>query len=171
MRCPHCHAENLDGIDECADCGQTLTEFIPIGSDLERSITSHAIDVLAPVAPVTISPQTTVKAAMRQMIDHKIGCLVVTESNRLCGIFTERDILNKVTPDMTRLEAPVAEFMTRNPATVTTRDSIAYTLQSMDMGGYRHMPVVDDKGKPIGVVSIRDILRFLCIRFAALRAD
>ncbi|MEX0724722.1 MAG: CBS domain-containing protein [Planctomycetaceae bacterium] len=169
MQCPHCQAENLDGIDECVECHQSLTEFIPVGSDLERSITSHPIAVLAPVKPVTISPQMSVREAMREMTSRKIGCVVVAENGNLQGIFTERDILIKVTPDLSRLDSPVSEFMTADPETVTTQDTIAYTLQCMNLGGYRHMPVVNENKQPIGVISIRDILRFLCIRFAALR--
>ena len=169
MQCPHCQAENLDGIDECVECHQSLTEFIPVGSDLERSITSHPIGVLTPVKPVAIPPQTTVREAMQAMTAHRIGCVVVAENDNLLGIFTERDILAKITPDLSRLDSPVADFMTADPATVTTQDSIAYTLHCMDLGGYRHMPVVGENKQPIGIVSIRDILRFLCIRFAALR--
>ncbi|MDA1212658.1 MAG: CBS domain-containing protein [Planctomycetota bacterium] len=169
MQCPHCQTENLDGIDECIEWHQPLTEFAPVGSELERSITSHPIEVLAPVKPVTILPSTSVRDAMREMTSRKIGCVVVAENDALKGIFTERDILIKVTTDMSNLDAPVADFMTIDPATVTTRDTIAYTLQCMNLGGYRHMPVVNEDKQPIGVISIRDILRFLCIRFAALR--
>jgi CBS domain-containing protein len=90
-------------------------------------------------------------------------------TNELVGVFTERDVLNKVTVDLTNLDRPVSDFMTTSPETITQRDSIAYAMHAMDIGGYRHMPVVDDHAKPVGVISVRDILRFLCIRFANLR--
>jgi CBS domain-containing protein len=50
--------------------------------------------------------------------------------------------------------------MTRNPETVSLNDSLALALQKMDVGGYRHLPVVED-GKPVGVISVRDMMRHL----------
>ena len=81
--------------------------------------------------------------------------------------------LDDLLPKGTKLELdrPVADFMTPSPETITKQDSIAYALHAMDLGGYRHIPVVAEDSKlPIGIISIRDILRFLCIRFAKLRS-
>jgi CBS domain-containing protein len=60
--------------------------------------------------------------------------------------------------------------MTAEPTTVRMNESIAYALHLMDLGGCRHLPVIDDAGKPVGIISIRDILRFLCIRFGEIRS-
>ena len=59
--------------------------------------------------------------------------------------------------------------MTDTPVTISQDDSIAYALHAMDLGGYRHLPVVDENNRPTGIISVRDILRFLCVRFAELR--
>ncbi len=62
--------------------------------------------------------------------------------------------------------------MTRSPETIRRQDSIAYALHAMDIGGYRHMVVVDSAtGMPTGILSVRDILRFLCVRFAEIRSS
>ena len=61
--------------------------------------------------------------------------------------------------------------MTSAPVTVSQDDSIAYALHAMDLGGYRHLPVVDEDGRPTGIISVRDILRFLCVRYAELRTS
>ena len=59
------------------------------------------------------------------------------------------------------MDVPIAEIMTPSPVTLDARDSIAYALHAMDLGGYRHMPIVDEEGRPIGIISVRDILGFL----------
>jgi CBS domain-containing protein len=169
MICPDCGHDNIDGEDLCAACGQPLVEA-PVETDLERSITSHSISVLCPNPPVTIDAQTPVREAVRQMVERHIGCVLVEERGELAGIFTERDVLNRVSDDLGGLDRPVAEFMTRSPETIAKHDSIAFALQAMDLGGYRHMPIVDRTGRPTGIISVRDILRFLCVRFAQLRS-
>jgi CBS domain-containing protein len=50
--------------------------------------------------------------------------------------------------------------MTANPETVTAKDSLAFALHKMDVGGYRHMPVLSD-GLPAGVISVRDMVRYI----------
>jgi predicted transcriptional regulator len=97
--------------------------------------------------------------------------VLVKDGERLAGVFTERDVLNRITPDLKALDEPVSNYMTRSPATIRRQDSIAYALHQMDIGGYRHMVVVDRYGEPNGVLSVRDILRFLCVRFAEIRSE
>jgi CBS domain-containing protein len=104
------------------------------------------------------------------MVRHGIGCLVVERDGELVGIVTERDVLNKISEKLP-LDQPVAEFMTVAPTTIESTESIAYALNTMDLGGYRHLPIIDDDGKAVGIISVRDILRFLCIRFAESPSD
>lgn len=166
MKCPDCGFDNVAGSDECQECGGSLVAFDPQGNDVERSLVTHPISVLCPRAPIVVSPATTARSAIAQMAEHGIGCLLVEEGANLVGIFTERDVLNKIAGDARALDQPVARFMTRNPATVTRKDSIAFALQTMDLGGYRHLPIVNSAGIAIGLLSVRDILRFLCVKYA-----
>jgi CBS domain-containing protein len=83
---------------------------------------------------------------------------MIGEAQSLTGIFTERDLAFKVIaagrdPDTVRL----ADVMTRNPDTLRPEDSPHDALQRMSQGRYRHLPVVDDSGRIVGMVSIRDI--------------
>ncbi len=169
MLCPDCGYDNIDGVDECEACGQPMW-VIEAGGELEESIAKHSVQVLVPKVPVAVEPTTVVRDAVKEMVDRKIGCLLVQDGANLVGIFSERDVLNKVTPDAAGMDRSVADFMTPSPETITSQDSIAYALHAMDSGGYRHLPVVDDDGKPTGIISVRDILSFLCVRFAELRA-
>lgn len=169
MICPDCGHDNIDGVDFCEACDQPLVDMDPSGSELEQCISRHSIGIICRKDPVSISASATVRDAIAEMVGRKIGCLLIQEQDELVGVFTERDVLNRVSEDLAALDHPVAEYMTPAPLTVRKEDSIAYALQAMDLGGYRHMPIVNASGKPIGIISVRDILRFLCIRFAELR--
>jgi len=101
----------------------------------------------------------TVRAACRLMAENRIGALVIVDSNRIAGIFTERDALNKVLaggldPDITKL----AQVMVKDPQTIRADKPLGYALQFMADGGFRHVPVVDAEGAPVGMVSARDAL-------------
>jgi len=170
VKCPDCGYDNVAGSDECQECGGSLVSFDPQGSDVERSLVSHPISVLCPRAPIVVAPSASVRSAIAQMAEHNIGCVLVEQGAELVGIFSERDVLNKVVDHDGALDQPVENFMTRHPTTVTRRDSIAFALQTMDLGGYRHLPIVNSAGIAIGLLSVRDILRFLCVRYAQTRA-
>lgn len=101
----------------------------------------------------------TVRAACKLMAERKIGALLIVEANRIEGIFTERDALNKVLaasldPDAT----PVSQVMVSNLQTIRSDKPLAYALYMMAEGGFRHVPVVDETGAPLGMVSSRDAL-------------
>ncbi len=171
MLCPACGFDNIDGVDDCEQCAQPLVEFDPTGGELEESISRHTVDVLCPKTPLTISPETTARVAVAEMVDQRIGCMFVVEGGELVGVFTERDVLLKMSSELEELDKPVSDFMTPSPVTISKEDSIAYALHLMDLGGYRHLGIVAADGKPTGVISIRDILRFLCVRFGEIRAQ
>ncbi len=101
----------------------------------------------------------TVRAACRLMAEKKIGALLIVDNSRSVGIFTERDALNKVLaggldPDSTK----VVQVMVRDPQTIRDDKPLGYALQFMADGGFRHVPVVDANGVPLGMVSARDAL-------------
>ena len=108
---------------------------------------------------ISAPADTTVRAAAITMARHKIGAiLVVDDQGRLAGLFTERDVLNRVVaqgldPDSTRLTA----VMTADLQTASPDKPLAHALHMMFEGGFRHVPVVED-GRPIGMVSARNAL-------------
>ena len=108
---------------------------------------------------VTATREMTVRAACRLMAEKRIGAMLIVESNKIVGIFTERDALNKVLatgvdPDTTTL----AQVMVSNPMTIRSDKPLGFALAMMADGGFRHVPVVDDNGAPLGMVSARDAL-------------
>jgi CBS domain-containing protein len=171
MNCPDCGFDNIPGADVCEKCGQPLSRFELSASEMERSIMSHPISVLAVKSPVSVASGDAVRAAVEAMIKNRIGCVLVVDDGRLVGIFTERDVLNRVSPDPAALDSPIAGFMTPAPETLRTGDSIAYALHTMSVHGLRHLPVVDADGRAVSIVSIRDVLRLLAVRFADIRSN
>jgi len=164
MKCPACGFDrNAPGADACANCELPLArldEYVPQGP-VELSLTGDTVAVLDPRAPVTVAATAPLRDAMRQLIAARIGALLVTDgAGALVGILTERDFLTKVAGAPGFETEPVSAFMTRDPETVAPSDRLAVALGKMDAGGYRHLPVVDG-GKPVGVISVRDVLRHL----------
>jgi CBS domain-containing protein len=162
MRCPTCGQQNLPGSDLCAACETPLAPLdLPTPFDkIESSLMADPVAVLAPKPPVTVPRGATLGEAVRRMMDRGVGAVLVTgEAERLVGILTERDFLTKVAGQPTFPELPVADFMTPSPETVRPTDPLAFALFKMDTGGYRHLPVVDGGEQPVGVVSVRDVLR------------
>jgi CBS domain-containing protein len=162
--CPYCGSENIEGVDDCEECGQPLsdTHLAPPGTEVERSMLRDRIGVLVPKRPITVTPGTPVGEVLRLMVKNEIGCVVVAEENRLLGIFSERDALRKLNADAMQLSArPVSEFMTPNPQTLVADAKLAFAVQRMDLGGYRHLPIVGQQGELVGIISARDIIRHL----------
>jgi CBS domain-containing protein len=167
--CPYCEAEIIEGADECDKCGESLSHLsrrIP-ASSVEADLLRDRIERLWPKSPLSVSPDATVGDVLKQMVDKQIGCVMVVDKGKLVGIFSERDALMKVNVDAKRFfDRPISQFMTRDPVTLEAEDKIAYALHKMNVGGYRHVPILF-QGKLAGVISIRDILRYLTERIAA----
>ncbi|HEX2474486.1 MAG TPA: CBS domain-containing protein [Lacipirellulaceae bacterium] len=170
--CPYCDAENIEGADECAECGEALWDLsvrVP-ASSVESDLLRDRIERLWPKSPSTVTPNTPVGQVLKKMVDERIGCVMIVDGGKLAGIFSERDALMKLNTDAARfMERPISQFMTPDPVTLETNDKIAFALHKMNVGGYRHIPILFG-GKLAGVISIRDILRYLTERIAAAAA-
>lgn len=162
MICPSCGFDNLPGRDECARCLLPLCQLdLPTGQDrVEASLMNDRVESLLTVPPTLLPCTTTVGQAMTVMIDREVeAVLLIDDAGCLVGILTERDLLNKFAGiEPSRFHEPVTVLMTRNPETIAPTDSLAFALHKMDVGGYRHLPVVID-GKPIGMITVFEIVR------------
>ncbi len=118
----------------------------------------HIRDLVRDQKVLTIAPKVTVREAARTMAERHIGAILVAENSRLVGIFSERDILNRVVakeldPDKTEVES----VMTRNPDCLPPTANLRQAMQLMVTHDYRHVPVVDGQQRILGVISARDI--------------
>lgn len=110
--------------------------------------------------PILIEITATVAQAVMTMNVHHTGCVLVQDQDQLMGIFTERDVITKAFQLADCDKVSVASVMTRNPETLEPKDELAFALNRMSVGGYRHIPIVEN-GKPVSVLSVRDIVDYL----------
>jgi CBS domain-containing protein len=106
---------------------------------------------------LTVDPTTDLSDAARQMSDRGVGAALVLSSESVSGILTERDVLRAVATGGVE-GTHVAAWMTRDPETVDVSESTGQAAAVMIHGGFRHLPVMDG-GRPVGIVSIRDLMR------------
>jgi CBS domain-containing protein len=161
--CPNCGRENIPGVDECEKCGQSLTELSEFRPTLPlaKGLVDDAIATLEPRVPVAVSPTAKVGDVLHLMVDRRIGSVLVADGDVLLGIFSERDALVRLNTEASKLkDRPISEFMTPSPTTLSPNDSIVFAVQKMALGGYRHIPILTN-GKPTGMISIRDVLRYM----------
>ena len=131
--------------------------------EIRGALLDDTLAVLALPEPVSVRDTVTVQEAVNAMIGrHQAGVLVVDGDGRLIGIFTERDVLLRVVGkglDATR--TPVGHVMSPEPQALHLRDRVAHTLHSMAVAGYRTVPIIDEAGRPVGVVTASDVIRWL----------
>lgn len=109
-------------------------------------------------ALIIAPPETTVSRASELMARRKVGAVMVTENQRLVGIFTERDVVFRVIAEGRDVQTTrLADVMTASPQTVDPDKSFGYALLVMYENGFRHLPVIEN-GKLVGVVSSRNAL-------------
>lgn len=122
---------------------------------LIRDLLNNKSDIL-----LTVLPDADIRESTALMIDQSISALMVLNADgSLAGILTERDIARYFASDPGKETAPVSEAMTSNLITCTPEHQVGEIAKIMSDSNIRHLPVVVDGGV-IGVVSIRDIVRY-----------
>jgi CBS domain-containing protein len=131
--------------------------------EIRGAFLNDTIAALEPAEPICLEETATVADAIARMLDRRqAGVLIVDDDGRLTGIFTERDVLTRVagaTRDPAR--TVLHDVMTPNPEALAATDRIAYAVQSMSVAGYRTVPLVDADRRPVGVVTVSDVIRWL----------
>jgi len=109
-----------------------------------------------------VGPEDSIAAAIEVMKRDQSDCVVVLDAGMIVGIFTERDFLNRVTAARRDpAETKMKSAMTPNPEVLRTYDCISYAINRMAVGGFRNVPIIGEQGKPIAVLSVRDVVSHL----------
>jgi CBS domain-containing protein len=164
IECPYCGAKVIQGSDHCDACRQPLDNLhLPApASEVELALLTDRVGIFQRRQALCVSPDIAVREAMRLLVYNRVGCVVVVDKGQVCGIFTERDVLMKLNDRARELgDHPVSEFMTTSVESLPPTAKIAFAVHRMDIGGYRHVPIVNEKNEPVGLFSVRDILRYL----------
>lgn len=130
---------------------------------LEGALLSDTVKLLSPSEPIRLTAATPVHDAIEQMVAKRRGAVVVVDhEGRLEGIFTERDVLTRVVGQGRDLQrTTLGEVMTRRPEALTPSDRISYAVNQMNNAGYRTIPLVDAARRPIGIITVNDVVRWL----------
>lgn len=113
-----------------------------------------------PRQPLTVSPGDSVYDALKLMAEHNIGALLVMTDDHLDGIFSERDYARKIIlHDKSSKETLIREIMTPKVLCVSPEQTTAEAMTMMTERHIRHLPVIDENHKVIGIISIGDLVK------------
>jgi len=163
MICPSCGHDNVGGADRCEDCLTPLFNRDVSRADTEGLARSVMEDNLKQIEQefLGVSPDEPAIEVIRKMKEASLGCALVMADGQLLGIFTERDVLNKLTGKTASAKTTsVRELMSPNPEVLNENDSVGTALNKMSMGRYRHIPVRKADGT-YSVTSIKHVLGYI----------
>jgi CBS domain-containing protein len=164
MICPSCNHDNLEGVDRCEECLTPLFNRDGANVDgpegLARSVMEDDLNQIEQEF-LGVAPETPAIEVIRKMKEARLGCALVLDNGKLLGIFTERDVLNKLTgKDAATDQTAVKHLMSADPETLHETDSVGTALNKMSMGRYRHIPVERSDGS-YSVTSIKHVLKYI----------
>jgi CBS domain-containing protein len=114
----------------------------------------------------TVEPKASLKEVYATMQKAGVGCVLVCKGSKLLGIFSERDVVLKTLGD--ELPAtPIEKLMTPDPVTATVDTTVGEAVELMHGRGFRNLPILDDKKRPIGLLTVNRIIKYLAALFPA----
>jgi signal-transduction protein with cAMP-binding, CBS, and nucleotidyltransferase domain len=128
---------------------------------LGEAILNAPIRALDPRPAAQLPETATIREAIQLMLQRGIGAVLVVKDGRVVGIFTERDVLRRVAVSGIDLARPVKDVMTPDPEALDLDDGIAFALNRMIVGGFRNVPIVDESGAPLAVLSQREVVAYI----------
>ncbi len=129
---------------------------------LERALAEDSVLTIQATPYASVSPDTPIAEAVRQLAELQVACLLVEEDGKLQGVFTDRDVLYNVALEYDQVkDRPVRDVMTANPIYVRESDSAAAALCVMAVNGFRHVPVLSLDEQILGIVSPQRVTNFL----------
>ena len=150
------HDQPLEGDEPEPEVGRKV--------DVGSQFLETRIQELKPHSPITVPEDATVAKAIDLMRKKRMGVVMVVsrrKPKRLVGIFSERDLVSRAMAMRGFGRMKIAKVMTRDPEALRPGDSVAYALNKMSVGRFRHIPLVDGDHLPVGMISVRDIVDFL----------
>ncbi len=132
--------------------------------DFHLNLNTETVDETHPGKALSVDPKATIGQVLQLLRSERTGGVLICREGVLVGVFTERDAL-KLMVNGCDFNAPIATVMTAKPVSVHANETVASAIHKMASGGYRRLPIVNDGGKPTGIVKVSGILRFLVEHF------
>lgn len=134
--------------------------------EIKRSLRVVEVLALELQPPLVVDLTISVSDAVRRMRDSGLGYALITDEDRLAGIFTERDVFLSVVGNDQVLHQPVSKYMTAAPTCVRETDPVWRVVTLMHEGGHRQIPIVNEGRRVLGCVRHKDIAEYLVNHFA-----
>ena len=134
---------------------------------VEDTFQTDPISSLGLPPPVSLGKSASIGEALAAVQRHGQGYVLIVDEGRPVGIMSEREVLMKIVARDVKYDQSVDTYMSHGPQTLTARDHIARAIELMNEAGERHIPIVDDAGKAVGVLRTLDIIHFLAEAFPA----
>ena len=165
MICPSCGYDNIEGTDRCENCMKPLRDLdvprVEASGGLVRSVMEDNLSQLERDQTLTVTPETPAMEVARRMKEAHVSCALVLAGDRLAGIFTEHDVLCKMTgAKAAGANVAVSELMSANPEVLRETDSVAAALNKMSIGRYRNVLIEKEDGS-YAVTSIKHVLKYI----------
>ncbi len=144
---------------------ETYEDLPSQGESITEDLLTENLDRLKIKKPVCVAPTDNVEEVIIGMGQRNHGCVLVKDGEQLVGIFTERDVVRRVVGKVDPKTTMVRDVMTPDPEAVMFHDTLAHALNKMTVGGFRHVPLVDNQHRPVGVVSVKDIVHIIVEHF------
>jgi CBS domain-containing protein len=160
MKCPSCSHDNIQGTEECTNCGASLYGLDLPGSEAPDFI-NDPLTTIAIRPAIKLGPADPVSLAIREMKRADTNAVLIMDGGKLTGIITGWDIVQKVagaTEDHNAVTC--GEIMTPDPLVLHREDTVAMALNLMAARGMRHLPIVNGEG-PEGVIVASDLFRHI----------
>ncbi|MEZ6141908.1 MAG: CBS domain-containing protein [Zavarzinella sp.] len=135
--------------------------------ELLKNLKKDPVSRLQPNDPKIIDLKATVGDAVSLMQKENVGCVVICEAGKLVGLFTENDLMVRVLAVDKPLTTSIEEVMTSNPVTANIKDHVRTVVRKMKSGGYRHIPLVDDDNRPVGLVAVKKIIHYVVEHYSS----
>ena len=131
---------------------------------MDLHLNSETVQRVPAAEPLCVEPEVSLHEVLRRLKENNSGSLLICREGRLIGIFTERDAL-KLIAEEADLQAPIGQYMTKDPVHISIADTVGTAIKKMSTGGYRRLPVLDDQGAPVSVIKVSHIMRYLVEHF------
>ncbi|MDA0658483.1 MAG: CBS domain-containing protein [Planctomycetota bacterium] len=132
----------------------------------ELNLGTDSVTHAHPQTPSCVESETSIRGVLAQLQSEQRGCCLICREGLLVGIFTERDAIRLMASGTkVNLDQPIETAMTKTPVAITNAESVASAIATMSRRGFRQLPVVDDQGRPVGIVKAAGILHYLVEHF------
>jgi CBS domain-containing protein len=139
---------------------------MPLATHSKTKALQEPIGSLESTPFTTVEPKASLKDVYATMLKEGVGCVLVVKGPKMLGIFSERDVVLKTLGDVP-VDTPVEKVMTPDPMTATPKTTIGEAVEMMHSRGFRNLPILDDKKRPIGLLTVNRVIKYLAAMFPA----